>query len=388
MSEGMVTGVTSPSNKILASLSALGFSGLVATYFVAGPARFWANWIIWFVFLVTVALGALFVVALQHLTGAVWSVPLRRAPECVASLTLWLVPVALVSLFALPVLFSWAQPSASSVRAIVEKSAWLNYPFFIVRLVICLLVWVVSYRLLVGWSIRQDTTKDPRLTVLLRRFSPIFMVLLGITITIFAFDWVSSLEAVWYSDIFGVYLFAGAILSGLSAATLACIYLMNKGRLPHITEDHFQSLGGLLFGFTIFWAYIAFSQYLLQWYANMPEEVFWYKQRTVGVMLFVFILLGVGHYFVPFLALMTGEAKKKWKRLRWVSVWLLFMEVVDLYWMIFPLLGRNMKLGWPEFSFAIFFLSGGVLVVKRAMEKAAYMPVGDPFLKAGLEFHL
>lgn len=388
MSEGTVAGATPISGRVLAGMSALGFVGVVLTYFLEGPARFWANWLIWFVFLVVVALGALFVVALQHVTGAVWSVPLRRAPERIAALTPWLIPVALVALFSLPVLFSWAQPAASHVRAIVEKSAWLNYPFFIIRAAICLVVWVVSYWILVGKSILQDTTRDPHLTVMLRRYSPVFMVLLGLTITSFAFDWVSSLEAVWYSDIFGVYLFAGMALSGLSASSLAGIYLMRRDRLVKVSEDHLYNLGGLLFGFTIFWGYIAFSQYLLQWYANMPEEVFWYKQRTAGGMLFLFILLGIGHYFVPFLALMTEDSKKKWKRLRWVSVWLLFMEIVDLYWMIFPLLGRNLNLGWPELAFALFFLSGGVLVVKRAMTKGADMPVGDPFLKEGLEFHL
>ncbi len=388
MSEGTVTGATPTSNRVLAGMSAVGLAGVVLTYFVEGPARFWADWLIWFVFLVVVALGALFVVALQHVTGAVWSVPLRRAPERVAALTPWLIPVAAVALFSLPVLFSWAHPGASHVRAIVEKSAWLNYPFFITRLVICLVVWVASYRILVGKSVQQDTSRDPHITVMLRRFSPVFMVLLGLTITSFAFDWVSSLEAVWYSDIFGVYLFAGAALSGLAASSLACIYLMRRDRLTKVTADHLYNLGGLLFGFTIFWGYIAFSQYLLQWYANMPEEVFWYKQRTVGGMLIVFIILGIGHYFVPFLALMTEDAKKKWKRLRWVSVWLLFMQIIDLYWMIFPLLGKNMNLGWPELAFALFFLSGGVLVVKRAMEKGSDVPVGDPFLEAGLEFHL
>ncbi|MEJ2421221.1 MAG: quinol:cytochrome C oxidoreductase [Acidobacteriota bacterium] len=375
-------------HKFLWILTALGAVGVIATYFVAGPHRFWANWLIWFVFVAMVALGSLFVVALQHVTGAVWSVPLRRAPERVAALTPWLIPLAFVALFSMPVVFSWTQPGASSVKALVEKSAWLNYPFFIIRLVICLLVWVISYRLLVGKSIRQDKTRDPKITVFLRRFSPLFMVLLALTITSFSFDWVSSIEAAWYSDIFGVYLFAGAALSGLAASSLAGIYLMRRDRLPHVTEDHLYNLGGLLFGFTIFWGYIAFSQYLLQWYANMPEEVFWYKQRTVGGMLIVFIILGIGHYFVPFLALMTEDAKKKWKRLRWVSVWLLFMEIVDLYWMIFPLLGKNMTLGWPELAFALFFICGGVLVAGRAMAKGEDTPVGDPFIEAGLEFHL
>ncbi len=386
---GVAARVAAPTmRRGLWALSALGGVGVVAAYFLAGGPRFWANWILWFVIMACVALGALFLVALQHLTGAMWSVPLRRAPERIAVLTPWLVPVGLIALFALPVVFSWTQPGADSITPIVLKSHWLNYPFFIIRLVVCLALWVLSYLLLVKRSTRQDRTKDPMITVKLRRFSPVFMVILALTLTSFAFDWVSSLEAAWYSDIFGVYLFAGAVTSSIAAATLAVIYLLRRGRLPGVTEDHLYNLGGLLFGFTIFWAYIAFSQYLLQWYADLPEEVFWFHQRTSGAMTFVFALLGIGHFFVPFLALMSRDDKKSWKRLRWVSLWVIFMEFVDVFWLISPILGKGIHLGWPELAFATFFVAGGLLVLERGMSMGEDMPVGDPFLADGLEFHL
>jgi len=369
-------------------LAAAGAAGVAATYLADGPQRFLADWLLWFVFMVCVALGALFLVALQHITGATWSVPLRRAPEFIATLTPWLAPVGLIALFALPVLFSWTQPGASSSTPLVLKAAWLNYPFFMIRLVLCLALWVLSYNILIKGSIGQDTSRNASVTVRLRRFSPVFMVILALTLTNFAFDWVSSLEAAWYSDMFGVYLFAGAATSALAATLLAVIYLRRRGRLPGITADHLYNLGGLLFGFTIFWGYIAFSQYLLQWYANLPEEVFWFQQRTSGAMAPVFILLGIGHFFVPFFALMSRNDKKNWKRLRWVSVWVLFMEFVDVFWLISPVLGKGVHFGWPELAFAAFFLAGGLLVITRGMREQQNVPVGDPFLPAGLEFHL
>ncbi len=372
----------------LGVLTFLGGAGVVAAYFLAGTHRFWANWLMWFVLVACVSLGALFLVALQHITAARWSVPLRRAAERVATLTPWLVPIGVISLFSLPVVFSWTQPGAASITPIVLKEHWLNYPFFIIRLVVCLALWVMSYFLLVKQSTRQDETKDPSITVRLRRFSPAFMVILALTITIFAFDWVSSLEAAWYSDIFGVYLFAGAVTSSIAAAILAVIYLQRRGRLPGVTGDHIYNLGGLLFGFTIFWAYIAFSQYLLQWYADVPEEVFWFHQRTFGAMKWIFILLWVGHFFVPFLALMTREDKKNWRRLRWVALWVIFMEFVDVFWLISPILGSGIHLGWPEVAFALFFVSGGLLVLQRSMSMGEDLPVGDPFLAEGLDFHL
>jgi hypothetical protein len=370
------------------ALAGLGAVGVVATYFLEGAPRFWTNWLVWFVFMACLALGALFLVALQHLTGATWSVVLRRAPERIAVLTLWLVPVGLFALFSLPVVFSWTQPAAASSTPLVLKAHWLNYPFFIIRLVVCLALWVLSYAILVRGSMKQDVARDPTITVKLRRYAPVFMIVLALTITNFSFDWVSSLEATWYSDIFGVYLFAGATTSALGATLLAVIYLQRRGRLPGVTGDHLYNLGGLLFGFTVFWGYIAFSQYLLQWYADLPSEVFWFRQRTGGAMQPVFILLGIGHFFVPFFALMTRENKKNWKRLRWVAIWVVFMGFVDVFWLISPILGKGLHLGWPELTFAIFFLAAGLLVVGRAMSRGEDTPVGDPFLAAALDFHL
>lgn len=369
-------------------LAALGGAGVVATYFLEGPKRFWENWLLWFVFLACIALGALFLVALQHLTGATWSVVLRRVPERIAALTPWLVPVGLIALFSLPVVFSWAQPGADKITPIVLKAHWLNYPFFIIRLVVCLALWVLSYAILVRGSIKQDSSRDPTITVKLRRYSPVFMIILALTITVFAFDWVSSLEATWYSDIFGVYLFAGATTTAIAVTLLAVIYLQSRGRLPDVTADHLYNLGGLLFGFTIFWGYIAFSQYLLQWYADLPAEVFWFRQRTVGSMEPVFILLGLGHFFVPFFALMTRSNKKNRKRLRWVAMWVVFMGFVDVFWLISPIIGQGVHLGWPELAFAVFFLASGLLVVGRAMSRGEDTPIGDPFLPDALEFQL
>ena len=251
----------------------------MAGYFLAGAPRFWVNWLLWFVFMVCLSLGALFLVALQHMTGRPVERSLAAHRERIAALTPWLVPVAAIALFSLPVVFSWMQPNAAATTPLVLKEHWLNRPFFIIRLAVCLALWVVSYGVLVRGSVRQDA----RRTRAHRQAAALLAGVHdppGVDLTSFAFDWVSSLEAAWYSDIFGVYLFAGAVTTAIAAVLLAVIYLERRGRLPGVTRDHVYNLGGLLFGFTIFWAYIAFSQYLLQWYADLPEEVFWFQQRT------------------------------------------------------------------------------------------------------------
>jgi hypothetical protein len=148
------------------------------------------------------------------------------------------------------------------------------------------------------------------------------------------------------------------------------------------------NLGGLLFAFTVFWSYIGFAQYLLMWYANLPEEVFWYKERLAGPWHVLVLALAIFHFFVPFLILIPREAKSDPRRLFWIAMIVLCAHWLDLYWMIFPILGKGPRLGWPELSFAIFSISTAFLWIRRSMDLGADMPVGDPFLREGLEFHL
>jgi hypothetical protein len=240
----------------------------------------------------------------------------------------------------------------------------------------------------VSGSIRQDHDRDPAFNLRARRFAPVFMAIFGITITLVAFDWISSMEPEWYSDIFGVYLFAGTFLAGLAATTLAVVYLKSHGRLKAVGSDHIYNLGGFLFAFTVFWSYIGFAQYMLMWYANMPEEVFWYKDRIQGSWGPLLLVLAVLHFLVPFFILIPRETKSHPRLLFWVAALMLVAHWLDLYWMIFPVLGHSPLFGWPEISFALLFLSAGLLWVHRSMKRGEDMPTGDPLLGEGLEFHL
>jgi hypothetical protein len=363
-------------------------AGIIATALVSGWERFWTNWILWFLFLLTIGLGSLFLVALEHVVGAKWSIPLRRIPERLSSFVLLMGPAALVALFSLRFLYPWTKPESMNDPVIAGKASWLNIRFFSIRVVLCALLWLIAYRIFVTGSLRQDQRGDPRFNLRARRFAPLFMVIFGITITIVAFDWISSLEPAWYSDIFGVYLFAGTFLAGLAATTLALLYLKSRGRLREIGPDHMYNLGGFLFAFTVFWSYIGFAQYLLMWYANMPEEVFWYKERLQGGWGPLLLVLAVFHFLVPFFILIPRDAKSDPKFLFWTAAIILVSHWLDLYWMIFPILGRGPIFGWPEFSFSFLFISGGLIWVRYVMNRGPDMPMGDPFLSEGLEFRL
>jgi hypothetical protein len=374
--------------KILAAAAVAGLAGMAATGLIAGWERFWVNWILWFLYILTIGLGSLFIVALEHVVGARWSVPLRRVPERLSGLALLMGPAALLALFALPVLYPWTNAEALKDPVIAGKAIWLNVPFFSARVVACVGLWILAYRIFVSGSIRQDGEKNPGFNVRARRFAPVFMVIFGITITVVAFDWISSLEPAWYSDVFGVYVFAGTFLAGLAATTLAVLYLMARGKLPGVKPDHVYNLGGFLFAFVVFWSYIGFAQYLLMWYGNMPEEVFWYKERLEGSWGALVLALAVLHFLLPFLVLIPRDAKSEPKRLFWIATVMLFAHWLDLYWMIFPVLGKGALFSWPELSFGVFFGASSLLWIRHAMTRGADMPVGDPFLREGLEFRL
>jgi hypothetical protein len=378
---------------LLLGMTGLGGVGVIASWF-SDPQRFGANWFLWTLLLLAVALGSLFLVALEHLTRAQWSIALRRVPERLSGLL-----PALAVLFAIGAAagigggaFGWATPA---FRAALEvephlhsKAIWYSTPFFLVRLVAIFGVWLLSWRLLAGGSIRQDETRDPRFSLFAKRFSAPFMWLFAISVSILGVDWLMGMSPRWFSTIFGVYTFAGVFLSGLAATTLGVLHLKRQNRLQEVRGDHLYSLGGFLFAFTVFWAYIAFSQFMLIWYANLPEETFWFNARLTNGWYPVTLLLVVARFLVPFFALLSREVKMDPARLAWVAGLVLFGQALDLYWIIFPELGRGVVLGWPELAFALCFCGLGLTLARRRMGVGQDLPVGDPNLASSLHYHL
>jgi hypothetical protein len=199
-----------------------------------------------------------------------------------------------------------------------------------------------------------------------------------------------SLEPHWFSTIFGVYYFSGTILAALAFVTFIVVYMNEKGLLINgIKRDHYYSLGAYLFAFTNFWAYIAFSQFMLIWYANLPEETIWFLQRWEGSWMYVSIALIIIHFIVPYFGLLSQPSKMNPKRLMFMSVWILFAHLVDLYWLIMPTYSREgVALGWMEIGFPILAIGIAVTIFTIKSKKENHVPVGDPKLKRGLDFRL
>lgn len=364
---------------------------ILAMSFIFTPQRAFFDYLWIYLFLVSIGVGSLALVALEYLVGATWSTPFRRITENIASLTPVLIILVIPLLFGIHDLFHWSHTEVVESDAILKsKSPYLNVEFFIIRTAVCLLLWFLFYMVITGNSRKQDADGDVKYTKRNVTLSTIFAPVFVITITLAAIDWAMSLEPHWFSTIFGVYYFAGTVIAALAATTVASIYLREKGYLTsEINEKHFYSLGTLMFGFNVFWAYIGFSQFLLIWYADLPEETFWMIHRWEGSWKFVSIALVFFHFVLPFLILVGRNAKTNINLLRFMAPWMLAAHALDLYWLIFPTLFKGgASFGWQELSFPLIVIGLTLIVFKASADKKNLIAVNDPKLQAGLDFHL
>jgi hypothetical protein len=272
-----------------------------------------------------------------------------------------------------------------------KKSGYLAKNFFYGRAVFYLLIWALLAVRLFGYSAIQDTTKDPKLTLRAQAMAPAGTMLFALTLTFAAFDWIMALEPTWFSTIFGVYYFATGVVSSLAVMILVTMALRKSGPLEGaVTKEHYHDLGKLMFGFLVFWAYIGFSQFMLIWYAALPEETTWYHNRwDFGPWAKVSMALLVGHFIVPFFWLISRNFKRNLGRLQIGAGILLVMHVVDMYWFVMP----NYALGSNDFTFhwldaACLLAVGGIYgaFVFFRMTKNYLVPVGDPRLERSLHF--
>lgn len=364
---------------------------IVITAFFTNTARSAFNNLIMLMFLSSVGVGSLFLVGIEYLGGAVWSTPMRRISEFLASIILVLPIIALPSYFNLHDLFHWTHVSAVQSDEILSKKApYLNVTFFTVRVVIIFALWILFYYLITRTSKQQDKTKDQKLTTRNTVISAVFMPVLAFTITFASIDWIMSLEAHWFSSIFGVYYFSGSVLAALGVGTFLIVLLNEKGYLTKkIKKDHYYSLGALLFAFTNFWAYIAFSQFMLIWYGNLPEETSWFLHRWEGTWMYLSIALIFVHFIIPYFGLLSQPSKKHPKRLLFFSAWIVFAHILDLYWMIMPAFDNSgIVFGWVELGFPLVAFGILLLLFGLKVKKENIIPIGDPKLKRGFEFRL
>lgn len=354
------------------------------------PSRVWTDLLVAGFYFLALALAGLVFLAIQYLAGAGWWTALRRVPEALMTL----VPLAALPMLALwlgrRILYPWTRPEVMAAEpAVAAKAAYLNEPFFLVRMVLFLGIWSLFAVLLRRASLAQDDRpgglEQHRRMV---RLSALFIVVFAITFSLASFDWLMSLDPRWTSTMFAVYTFAGLFLEGIAAVALIVVWLRREGPLSGIVnQSHLHDLGKLLFAFSIFWAYIWVCQYLLIWYGNLSEEIPFYVIRTRGAWLPLFVLAPVLNWLLPFVILLPRAAKRHPRVLAAAAAVVLAGRWIDLYMIVAPAVLPAPRLGLLELLIAagyagLFFLAGS-----RILSRAPLLARNDPFLPESLHHH-
>jgi hypothetical protein len=309
--------------------------------FFTDRARFYESYLLSYVFWVNISLGSLGLVMLHHMTSGKWGHSIQRYAEAGARTILPMTVLFLPVVAGMSGLYPWMHPDQLQEGA-ARKLPYLNQTFFLARAVFYFVLWTVMAYVLTGWSRRQDVSRDGRLTVLLRRLSAPGLILYVVSVTFAATDWVMSLEPDWFSTIYGFIFVVGQVLAALSLAAIMLRVFMNTSPVADVAGPGvFHDLGNLILAFVVLWAYVAFSQLLITWAGNLPEEITWYVRRLDPAWRMVALVLVVLHFFVPFTILLMRRSKRSADILWKIAAGLLVMRFVDVYWLVVPAFQPN-----------------------------------------------
>jgi hypothetical protein len=424
--------------KYAAAVGAVGFLLAIAGY-AADAHRFGYSYLFAFITVLTLVFGGMFLVIAQHITVSHWGVTTRRLAELVM-MGIVVVIVLAIPLFAgvathkldvfsdwsafshgehgeegareehgtAPVLFGaatahaddgapelsfserTAMEHAEHHEIMAEKTGWLNIPYWLGRSVFYLLVLLGIALFYFRNSTAQDKTRDPKLTVRMASAAAPLAIAFGLALTFASFDWIMALEPTWYSTIFGVIIFGASATAILALLIVLGLSLHKSGQVGDaINVEHFHDLSRLMYGFCCFWTYVSFAQWMLIWYAGIPEEAVWYHVRWNGGWQWVSILLVIGNFIVPFYFLISRVQKRNLPWLQAMAYWLLAFHVIDMYWFVMPHATEvpQLQVSWIDVGCLMF--TGGVFFafVFQGMKRFPLLPVGDPRLERSLHLH-
>jgi len=348
---------------------------------IVDRSQFFHSYLIAFMFVISVPIGSLGLLMLQYVTGGAWGLVIRRILEAATRV------LPLIFIFVLPLaiglknIYSWTDPTLVKASAsLTAKAPYLNIPFFYIRVVIYFAIWYLLTSLLNKWSAEQDKQTNPLWTNKLIRLSGPGLLLFVATVTFASFDWMMSLDPEWYSTIYGLVVMVGQVISALSFVVVMIVILMRFEPMRSvILRSHLRDLGKLLFAFVMLWAYFEFSQFLIIWAGNLPDEIPWYLSRTLGGWQVVGILLIVAHFALPFLLLLSREVKSKGRSLIWIASLLLIMRLVDLYWNIEPAFHRShFFVSWMDIALPVALGGLSFTWFCWQLQKRPLMPINDP----------
>jgi len=369
---------------------AAGIAGAVlcAIGLFTSPFQFYRSYLWFYLFIVGVSVGSLAWLMLQYLTGGAWGVVIRRPCEAAARtlplVALMFVPIAI----GIPNLYPWSHAKVVAADEILKhKQVYLNVPFFLTRAAVYFAGWILLSWLFNRWSAREDREGPARVHGKMAALAGPGLIFWGFSVTFMSVDWVLSLDPHWYSTMFGMLFMAGQGLSSM-AFLIALLVLLSR-RLPMsevLTPRHLHDLGKFLLALVMVWAYFSFSQFLIIWAGNLPEEIPWYLDRLRGGWQYVALALVIGHFALPFALLLSRDLKRSFKLLAAIAIFVLFMRMVDLYWLVAPDFRKGrFGLSWMDFAAPIGM--GGIWLAYFLIQLGRWplMPLNDPHLAEALE---
>jgi len=300
--------------------------------------QFLRSYLVAYLYWFGIGMGAMSILMIYHISGGAWGAVIRRPLES-ATRTLPLMAVLFLPVaFGVGSLYEWADPHHLEHDAVLQhKAVYLNVPFFLARAAFYFVVWLLFVTFLNRWSMEQDRTASPRATFKLEQLSRGGLVAVGLTMTFAAIDWVMSLEPHWFSTIYGVLVLGGQVLTAMAFMIAVTASLAKEGPMSRVIgKDQFHDLGKFLLAFVMVWAYFSFSQFLIIWSANLPEEIPWYLKRFRGGWEYVGIAIVVFHFVLPFVVLLSREMKRNYGRLMVVALAVLVARGIDLFWLVTP----------------------------------------------------
>ncbi len=370
---------------VLAAAGGLLISLAAVFIFKPDASRVWANVLLNNQYFLGIALGGAFFLAVHRIAWSGWHTALQRLPE---SMTTFL-PIAfllmLLVFFGMHDLYHWSH--YEGYDAVLEgKKAWLNQPFFFARMVLYFAGWIS-----LTWMMRKNTnflmdSADIKYHNRRKVYAGLFLVFYAITVSASSWDWIMSIDAHWFSTIFGWYVFIGMFVTSIAFMILLIWFLKRAGYLAFIRTDHIHDLGKFLFAFSVFWTYLWFSQYLLIWYGHIPEETVYYIQRHESFQLVFFLNLGL-NFIIPFFAIMKLQSKRQLNWLALIAAIVMIGHWIDYYQMIMPgAAGEHAGIGVLEISMTVLYASLFLFVVFRSLASKPLIVQHDPFLEESLHY--
>ena len=362
----------------------IGIAGvlLLITGFLLDRDQALRSYLFAYVFSIGMGLGSMGILLLHHTVGGKWGMVIRRMSEAGSRTIPYMAVLLLPVLLGIPTLYPWARPDAVHNANIQAKAAYLNVPFFLLRAVLYFLIWTYYAWRLSKWSAEQDTSGDESLLGKMRAISAPGLVVFTFVTTFAFIDWIMSLEPNWFSTIYGVMFLVGEVLESFAFVIALVIVLSKQSPLKeYVTTQHLHDLGNMMFAFMVLWAYLSFSQFLIIWAGNLPEEIPWYLRRLRGGWGWVALTLVVFHFATPFILLLMRKTKRHGSRLIKVCVLLIAVRLVDVYWIVEPsFYNQQLKIQWMDFVTPVALGGMWLALFFWQLKSRPLVPLKDPRL--------